>query len=107
MVDRRHLRGYWIHKSGMTIKKRTGGVWSVQSESKRKKSYSVTLTSTPISCSCKDWLDRRRHCKHIYAVIERLRSKGVGPYDIPKMQVPSLKPQLPPWMSSDDEGEAA
>ncbi len=106
MIDRRHLDGFWIHKSGKQIKQRAGGVWSVKSQSKRNKSYSVTLTSTPISCSCDDWKNRRRHCKHIFAVIEHLRDKGVGRYAIPKMQVPALRSQLPPWMKS-EEGDAA
>jgi hypothetical protein len=93
-TDRRHLRGYYIHKSDKkNVEVGLGGVLSVKSESQNKY-YTVNLSKVPARCGCDDFLARRRNCKHIFAAIERLMSLGESPYDIPKYQVAPIEYQL-------------
>lgn len=100
-TDRRHLRGYYIHRSAKNnVAIGEGGVVSVKSETKPNKRYTVNLSKVPVKCGCDDFLARRRNCKHIFAAIERLVSLGESPYDIPKYQVPAIAYQPPPWVTN-------
>lgn len=70
----RALRGVELyHEHGREIRPMENGFWSVPSCSGRKP-YAVDLASE--SCTCPDWREQRRPCKHVFAAAIAVSRRG-------------------------------
>jgi transposase len=72
-VERRESKGLAI--AAEVKPHRDTNVWIVPSQSSGK-SYTVDLKAEPPSCTCPDYADHRRECKHIFAAMYAVRREG-------------------------------
>lgn len=86
-MEARAARGLEIVSNQEII--REGNVWIVPSQSSSKK-YTVNLFIQ--TCTCPDFADNRRKCKHIYAAEYALeRESGMPLPDTPKAVKPTYR----------------
>lgn len=100
IINRRLVDGIAIHLTKpdeITIDE--GPVVRVRSQSDPGSWYTLNFTKVPVRCGCKDWLARKRDCKHIYAAKARMMDRRMSVYDIPKLAVPEIKYEPPPWVT--------
>ena len=72
----RALRGVELYREhGRKIQPMENGFWSVPSCSGRKP-YVVDLVSE--SCTCPDWREHRKPCKHVFAAAVAVSRRGRG-----------------------------
>jgi transposase len=92
-MDARAARGLEIVSNQQIT--REGNVWIVPSQSGAKK-YTVNLFLQ--TCTCLDFAENRRKCKHIYAAGYALeRESGMQLPDIPKSVKPTYKQAWPAY----------
>ena len=69
-VSARIRRGQEIVDRGDQIKTEAPNRYAVRAQSKDSKTYTVEYLPRGWSCGCPDHQNRKRNCKHIYAVIQ-------------------------------------
>jgi transposase len=91
MMNTREAKGLAI-ASGSTLA-RQSNLWIVPSQTRASKQYTVDLSADPPTCSCADYAECRRECKHIYAVLYALRRESGQPIPVapPAVVKPTYK----------------
>jgi len=88
----REQKGLQLAAVARIVKK--NGIWHVPSQTRPAKGYSVNLEKG--TCTCPDYADQNRKCKHIYAAdIVRRREKGEV-IEVPEFD-PTVAPKRPTY----------
>ena len=103
-VSARIRRGQEIAGRGGQIKAEAPNRYAVRSQSKDSKTYTAEYLPRGWSCGCPDHQNRKRNCKHIYAVIQRNTDamRGKAGMDAPKAHA-----KEPPGEGDGASGSAA
>ena len=63
-------------------------IQKIKSFSNPNKEYEVNITELDASCTCPDYVYRKKVCKHILKVLEKQDIKNFSPDSLPQEEAP-------------------